>query len=322
MSMFLLDPRIVHTRIIKCRPNDKATYNSLIDHYSKSQLSKHMRQSYALRIFNAYLCKPTVVSWTCLISALGDTCSFLTQFVSLLRYVTMPNHRTLLFDEMPEKDSVCYSAVIVGLTQNSQPVEALSCFYDMVACGVLSTEHSVSAVLSAVGDIAMVEICKVIHGHAVVTGYYRESLWGLRCLTLMENVVGWNAMMASYAQRGEGKSVCDLFTSMNARGYTRDEDTCLAVLSSLQNAGLADEAKKCLNKMKSEYDVEPQFEHYTCLVGALGGVGRLKDAERVAMCMPFETDDALWRTVLTTCASHVSWRCEHGLYCWLQAARA
>ncbi|CAM9000554.1 unnamed protein product [Rhodiola kirilowii] len=140
-----------------------------------------------------------------------------------------------LFDEMPEKDSVCYSAVIVGLAQNSQPVEALSCFSDMVACGVPSTEHSVSAVLSAAGDIAVVEICKVIHGHAVVTGYYPGVVVGTSLLDAYGkgglindarrifdellpdmNLVGWNDMMASYAQRGESKSVCDLFTSMNA----------------------------------------------------------------------------------------------------------
>ncbi|KAL9682189.1 hypothetical protein QQ045_013982 [Rhodiola kirilowii] len=376
MSRFLLDPRIVHTRIIKCRSNDKATYNSLINHYSKTQLNKHTRQSYALRIFNTYLDRPTVVSWTCMISALGENHSSLTQFVSMLRYGTMPNHRTLavvfkacanlcavcfgrqvhgvaqkmllatdtfagsalvsfysksgmlydalkLFDQMPERDSVCYSAVIVGLAQNSQAVEALSYFADMVACGVPSTEHSVSAVLRAVGDIAVLELCKVIHGHAIVTGHYPMVVVGTslldaygKCGLINDarrifdellpdmNLVGWNAMMSSYAQRGDSKSVCDLFILMNARGYTPDDYTFLAVLSSLQNAGLADEAEKWLNKMKSEYYIEPQIEHYTCLVGALGGVGRLKDAERVAMCMPFEPDDALWRTLLKACASH------------------
>uniref|UniRef100_A0A7N0UQP5 Pentatricopeptide repeat-containing protein n=1 Tax=Kalanchoe fedtschenkoi TaxID=63787 RepID=A0A7N0UQP5_KALFE len=370
------DPRTIHARIIKCRPPDKAAYNGLIHHYSKSQLNKNLRQTYALRVFHVYLSRPTVVSWTCLISALGDTHSSLTHFVSMLRYGTMPNQRTLavllkacaalctvsfgmqvhgvahkmslstelfagsalvnfysksgrsddawkLFGEMPERDPVSYSAVIVGLAQNSQPVDALSCFADMVACGVPATEYSVSAALTSVGDMAVLEPCRILHGHAVVTGHYPNVVVGTslldaygKCGLISEarqifdellpdmNLVGWNAMMSSYAQQGESKLVLDMFTSMNARGFTPDEYSFLAVLSCLQNAGLADQAEGWLNEMKLKYGVEPQIEHYTCVVGALSGVGRLKEAVRVATSMPFEPDGAMWRTLLIACASH------------------
>nr|CAD1836077.1 unnamed protein product [Ananas comosus var. bracteatus] len=56
--------------------------------------------------------------------------------------------------------------------------------------------------------------------------------------------------------------------------------------------------------MESRYGVAPGLAHYTCLVGALARVGRLGDAERVALAMPFAPDAAVWRTLLSGSVIH------------------
>ncbi|XP_074318310.1 putative pentatricopeptide repeat-containing protein At5g52630 [Silene latifolia] len=241
------------------------------------------------------------------------------------------DHARKVFDEMPVKDEVCYSSMVVGFARNCRPVDALGVFAEMVGSGVSSTVYSVSGALTAGAELAALEQCRVIHGHGVVTGINRAvyvstglvTAYG-KCGMVSEarrvfdeslfdmNIVGWNAMMAAYAHQGNKLSVIELFRLAELRGLVLDDYSFLAVLTSLYNAGLADEAEKWISKMKVDYKLEPSLEHYTCLVGALGRVGRLDDAERVAMTMPFKPDAGIWRVLLSASAANgapeTAWR--------------
>ncbi|XP_022722337.1 putative pentatricopeptide repeat-containing protein At5g52630 [Durio zibethinus] len=235
----------------------------------------------------------------------------------------LPVYARKVFDEMPERDEVCYAAVIVGLVQNSKPLESLSLFAVMKSCNVGSTMHSVSGALRAVADLAALEQCRMIHGHAVVTGFDKNVIVGCALVDgygkagfvsdarkvfdeniEVLNIVGWNALMAGYAQQGDKNSVVELFRLMENGGFVPDEYSYLAVLSGFYNAGLVGEAEMWLKRMKVESGIEPWLEHYTCLIGALGRAGRLEDAERIAMTMPVKPDAAVWRSLLSSCAHH------------------
>lgn len=211
----------------------------------------------------------------------------------------------------------------MGLAQNSRPIDALSMFAEMRACDVASTIYSVSGSLRAVAEIAAWEQCRIIHAHAVVTGLDSNVIVGSALIDgygragfisdarevfdenfPVMNIVGWNALMAGYAQHGDNNMTLRLFNSMEARGLVPDEYSFLAVLTSFCNAGLAVESEQWMNRMKVDYGLEPGLEHYTCLVGALGRAGRLKEAERLAMTIPFVPDAAVWRSLLSSCAYH------------------
>ncbi|XP_009608381.1 putative pentatricopeptide repeat-containing protein At5g52630 [Nicotiana tomentosiformis] len=230
-----------------------------------------------------------------------------------------------VFDEMSVRDEVCFSSVIVGLARNSKPIDALSCFVEMRRSGVASTMVSVSGALRAASDVAMLEQCRIIHGHAMVTGLNLNVIVGSalvdgygKCgllrnargvfdeLEMELNIVGWNAMMAGHAQQGEHGNVIELFTLMEERGMVPDEYSFLAILTAFYNAGLVEETEIWFRRMTEEYSMEPCLEHYTCLVGALGKAGRLEEAERIALTMPFKPDAALWRVLLSKCAYHVN----------------
>lgn len=236
-----------------------------------------------------------------------------------------------VFDEMICRDEVCYGAMINGFAQNAEPFEAICCFIEMRRCGVESTMYSVSGVLRAVAEVAMLEQCRIVHGHALVTGWDSNVIVGTALIDaygkcglvvaargifdVLEwdlNVVGWNAMISAYAQQGDKAKVVELFGLMKGVGLNPDEYTFLAVLSAFSNAGLAEESKRWLKKMRVEYGVEPGLEHYTCLIAAFGGVGQLEEAERIALTLPFEPDAAVWRVLLSTATSHgkaeIAWR--------------
>uniref|UniRef100_A0A7N0V870 DYW domain-containing protein n=1 Tax=Kalanchoe fedtschenkoi TaxID=63787 RepID=A0A7N0V870_KALFE len=370
------DPRTIHAQAIKYCATEKSAFNNIITLYSKSHSNLHLCLSYAHRVFHYQIPKPTVASWTSLISAFAGTPSSLTHFAAMLRHPALPSQRTLAvlfktcahigafsfglqlhaiaaklsvatqpfsgsslvsfysksgffgdarkaFDEMPDWDQVSFASLIVGLSQNSRPIDALSCFANMVGFNVRSTAYSLSGTVSAAARIMGLEQCRMLHCHSVVTGLDQDLIVGTslidgygKCGLVSDarevfdellpcmNVVGWNAMMAGYAQQGDSMLVLSLLRLMKVRGLVPDEYSFLAVLTSLANAGLVDETGKWLSKMKVDYGVEPEIEHYACFVGALAGCGRLQDAEKVVTTMPFEPNAALWRLLLTACATH------------------
>ncbi|XP_028104272.1 pentatricopeptide repeat-containing protein At4g33170-like [Camellia sinensis] len=204
----------------------------------------------------------------------------------------LPNDAGKVFEEIPHKDQVCYGSIIVGLEQNSWLFEALACFANMRSRGIESTMYSVSGALRVAIELVTLEQCRIIHGHMVVTGLDLGTVMGTalvdgyrKCglvsdaygvfdeLVSEMGIIGWNIMMASYAQQGEWNSVIELFGSIDARGLVPDEYSFLAIHSAFYNAGLIGETKQWLSRMKFNHGLEPLLEYYTCLVGAMGRAG-------------------------------------------------
>ncbi|XP_078429386.1 pentatricopeptide repeat-containing protein At4g33170-like [Wolffia australiana] len=228
-----------------------------------------------------------------------------------------------VFDEIPNKDAVCYAAAVVGLAQNRRPAAALGVFAAMRAAAAPSSAYSLSAALRAAAEMAALEQTRVIHAHAVVAGLDGNSAVGtglvdaygkaglvsdarraLRGLAAGSAVAPWNALLSALAQQGDLPGALEVLDEMLSRGLRPDEYTFLAVLSACGNSGRAAEAERWLSRMAADHGVAPALEHYTCLVGALARAGRLEEAEQVAAeRMPFEADAAVWRTILAAGAA-------------------
>ncbi|KAI8003102.1 Pentatricopeptide repeat-containing protein [Camellia lanceoleosa] len=204
----------------------------------------------------------------------------------------LPNDTNKVFKEIPHRDQVCYGSIIVGLAQNSWLFEALACFANMRSCRIKFAMYSVSGALRAAVELVTLEQCRIIYGHAIVTGLDLGTVVGTalvdgyrKCglvsdayglfdeLVLEMGIIGWNTMMTSYAQQGEWNLVIELFGSIEARRLVPDEYSFLAILSAFYNADLIGETKQWLSKMKFNHRLEPLLEHYTCLVGAMGRAG-------------------------------------------------
>lgn len=231
-----------------------------------------------------------------------------------------------VFDEIRDRDEVCYAAFVVGLAQNERPIDAIRVFTRMRYDGVPSTVHSVSGALRATAELAALEHTRGMHAHAAVAGFDCDVVVGTALVDAYgksgmvidarrvfdgfvdeSNLVTWNAMLAAYAQQGDAEGVKLLFDEMVVgKDFAPDEFTFLAVLTACSNAGLVDETAHWLDTMQLHYNVRPRIEHYTCLIGAMSRVGRLDEAECFAISMPFEPDAAVWRTLLSGCVVHRS----------------
>ncbi|KAL5996761.1 hypothetical protein ACLOJK_007681 [Asimina triloba] len=235
----------------------------------------------------------------------------------------LPDDARKVFDRIPHKDDVCYSAAIVGLAQNGRPEGAISVFAGMRLAGVGSNVYSVSGALRAAAEVASLEQCRVLHAHAAVAGLEANLVVGTALVDAYgksgvveearrafdgllpgANVVGWNAVISAYALQGDSGSAVELFHQMLSHGVDADELSFLAILTAFSNSGLVLEAEQWLDSMNMKYGVQPGLEHYTCVVGAMARAGRITDAENLINAMPFEPDDAVWRTLLSACAVH------------------
>jgi pentatricopeptide repeat protein len=65
--------------------------------------------------------------------------------------------------------------------------------------------------------------------------------------------------------------------------------------------GYVDKGLHYFRKMRSHYGLDPQMEHYSCMVDLLGRSGQVNEALNLIESMPFEADDVIWRTLLGIC---------------------
>ncbi|XP_068659536.1 pentatricopeptide repeat-containing protein At5g19020, mitochondrial [Aristolochia californica] len=125
-----------------------------------------------------------------------------------------------LFVEMPDRDCVSYTTVMMGFAQNHKPLQALEIFRDMRICRVKPNEVTLATVLSVCSHLQAKRNGKVVHGIAVKSGLelfvlvstnlvnmyiYFSSLHEAECVFSRmtgRNTVTWNVMLNGYSKSG------------------------------------------------------------------------------------------------------------------------
>lgn len=108
-------------------------------------------------------------------------------------------------------------------------------------------------------------------------------------------------MILGLAQHGNGKVALNLFKQMESEGIRPDKITFIGIISACSHSGLVYEAYNYFNSMSRDYGIEPEVEHYSCLVDVLGRAGQLIEAEKVIKNMPFEPSASMLRALLGAC---------------------
>ncbi|XP_030504399.2 pentatricopeptide repeat-containing protein At4g02750 [Cannabis sativa] len=226
-----------------------------------------------------------------------------------------------VFDNMPIRDVVSWTAIISAYEQAGQVDTALKLFLEMLAIGMKPNALTVTSVLSACGCHGATRLGEQIHVlihklglnsylflcNALLTMYFKcGSLDGLRIFEKMpdRDIVTWNAVLAGCAQNGLGKEAVRIFEQMQANGVSPNEISFLGILCACSHAGLVENGWLYFNSMEQDYAITPSVHHYTCMVDLLGRVGRLNDAASLVENMPLEPDSAIWKALLGACSIH------------------
>lgn len=233
-------------------------------------------------------------------------------------------YASYVFDGMPGKNVVSWSAMIACYAKNERPFEALNLFHEMVHEISEFSPNSVTMVnvVQACTVLAALEQGKLMHCYilrrnldtilpvtsALIALYARCGKLELaqKIFDQMDkrDVVSWNTLISSYGIHGFGMKAVRIFQEMLNRGIKPTAISFVSVLGACSHAGLADVGKRLFDSMVEQHGISPSVEHYASLVDLLGRANRLYEAAKVIQGMKIEPGPKVWGSLLGSCKIH------------------
>ncbi|XP_064959445.1 pentatricopeptide repeat-containing protein At3g02330, mitochondrial-like [Musa acuminata AAA Group] len=224
-----------------------------------------------------------------------------------------------LHDRIDKQTLVSANAIISGFSLQKQSEEAQSFFSQMLDNGLEPDNFTYATVLDTCADLATIELGKQIHAQIMKLdldkdvfisstlvdmyakcGNMNDSLLTFEKM-LNRDLVSWNAMICGYAYHGLGLDALRMFERMQLEKVRPNHTTFVAVLRACGHVGLFDEGMSYFHLMTNHYELEPQLEHYSCMVDIVGRSKGIIEALELIDKMPFEADAVIWRTLLSVC---------------------
>ncbi|KAM1456513.1 hypothetical protein ACFX13_034650 [Malus domestica] len=237
-----------------------------------------------------------------------------------------------LFDGMPRRNLVSWTALISGYALCGQPQKCLSLFAGMLVHH-RPNEFSFTSVLSSLAEsdgvygrqvhaLALkmsLDACVYV-ANALITLYSKicnpggvydaskDEAWNVFKSMEFRNLISWNSMIAGYRYLGLGAQAIHLFIQMYRDGIGFDRATLLSVLSSLcRSNGLDDNvvSKFCfqLHCLTIRTGLILKIEVATALVKAYSDLGGdVADCYRLFLETSCHRDIVAWTGIITTFA--------------------
>ncbi|KAJ8631405.1 hypothetical protein MRB53_024728 [Persea americana] len=188
----------------------------------------------------------------------------------------------VLFKKMPKRDVVSRTSVMVRLFDRGRILESMTflkaCPQKMMLLGLRSFQGAADS------------------HHALVVKMDLES-----------DVSVQNALVSMHAKCGNVDDAYQIFlsigepilVSMNLMITGFAQHACA-------HAGLVEEGWNYFKSMRSSHCIEPEPDHYMCMVDLLGQVGLLKEAIGFINSMPFDPHSAVWGALLNASRTHLN----------------
>ncbi|KAF5197013.1 Pentatricopeptide repeat-containing protein [Thalictrum thalictroides] len=309
-----LGTKCLHTQILKLGFGGyPVVQTALIDSYMKCSSNVLI----ARQVFDE-MSERNVFAWTAMVSGYA-------------RFGEIGN-AVCLFEKMPERDVPSWNSVIAGFTQNGLFLEAISFFRRMMGVGengntdneIRPNQVTVACVLSACGNLGMLHLGRWIHGYIyrnkiTINSYSVNALLDMygKCGNLKvarqvfdqtseKSLTLWNSMINCLALHGQDENAIGVFEEMITRGGAVRPDgvTFVGLLNACTHGGLVEQGYEYFNMMTRDYNIEPEIQHYGCVVDLLGRAGRLEEAMEVINGMKIQTDEIIWGSMLNSSKVH------------------
>ena len=227
-----------------------------------------------------------------------------------------------LFDEMNERDEISWSAIIDGYIKGGYFKEALEVFYLMQREEIKPRKFMLSSVLAACASVGALDQGRWIHAYVKRNSIRLDAVLGTALLDMyakcgrldlawevfekmrQRETFAYNAMIGGLATHGRAEDAIELFSKMQRNKLKPDGITFVNILSACAHAGLVDKGLRIFSSMRRLYNVEPEVEHYGCVVDLFGRAGLLADAEDVIRSMPVRPNAAVFGVLLGACRKH------------------
>ncbi|OVA11452.1 Pentatricopeptide repeat [Macleaya cordata] len=232
-------------------------------------------------------------------------------------------HAYILFRSTEIKNLVTWNSMIAGYTHWNQYAEASFIFREMILTGIQPNYVTVASILPLCARVANLQHGKELHCYIMRHGGFEDYLLLWNSLVDMysksgkiseaqklfdsmieKDEVTYTSLIAGYGIQGEGHVALKLFEEMNSSRIKPDHIAMVAVLTACSHSGLVSEGQILFEKMISLYGINPEMEHFDCMVDLFGRAGLLRKAADIITIMPFRPSAAIWATLIGACKIH------------------
>lgn len=168
----------------------------------------------------------------------------------------------LTFEEIPERDTVLWNAMILAHAHHGKGKDAFYLFVEMQREGIMPNRATFLSLLSlcsrheALGEGKWIHSCIIINGYDgnAVVGTALVSMYG-KCSSIEDargvfdklfqhDVALWNSVISVYAQNEMGEDALLLFNQMQGKGVLPDIITFVSILSACASQATLCEGKQ------------------------------------------------------------------------------
>ncbi|KAA8546054.1 hypothetical protein F0562_020495 [Nyssa sinensis] len=242
------------------------------------------------------------------------------------------NDASVMFDEIPVKNTVCANALLSGYAEARMWVEGLELVRKMPGLNLNYDNLTLTAMFRACAGLSAVEFGRQVHANVIRTVpdfgadvFLQSSLiemygkCGLvkkarevfnmagfgREIVRKSDVVLWTSMLGVYGRNGHFKEVIELYKEMLMDGIRPDEVAFLTVISACGHTGQVNLGIEYFESMAHDLGLSPGPEHHSCLVDLLCRAGELEKAWKLVNEMPSVKNGScsvsLWGALLNAC---------------------
>ncbi|KAI9156789.1 hypothetical protein LWI28_012242 [Acer negundo] len=217
-----------------------------------------------------------------------------------------------VFDKMPNRDVVAWNAIIAGLSQSSDPHEALEFFKSMRFSGVEPDIVSFLNLVPAVSKLADMDSCRSIHGYVIKRGFNEVLSNGLidmycKCgdalvarhvfdRVRVKNDVTWGTMMAGYAHNGCFFMVLELFDQIRNLNLKMNKVSAGSALLAAGEMGDLEKVKEIQDCVMQQY-IDIDILLATSIMNMYAKCGELEKAKKLFGELP-EKDLVAWSSII------------------------
>ncbi|KAK7269537.1 hypothetical protein RIF29_22268 [Crotalaria pallida] len=121
---------------------------------------------------------------------------------------------------------------------------------------------------------------------------------------MVKNVITFNTMISACGTHGLAEKGLAFYEQMRVAGVRPNNVTFIALLSACSHAGLVERGWLLYNSMIHDYRIEPDMEHYSCMVDLFGRAGDVDGAYKFITKMPAMPDANVLGSLLGACRLH------------------
>eukprot|EP00250_Pteridium_aquilinum_P017548 c23686_g11_i3 orf=235-2754(-) len=242
-----------------------------------------------------------------------------TAFLNMYGKLGLLDNARRIFDDIQERDAVCWNAMVGVCAQNGENTAAIQLFQRMCQEALVWDKYTFSSALSSCANEGALTEGKRVHAFLCACGFNSDTMmgnalvnmygksgdlkdsWEIFCGLRDRDVISWNVIIAAHAQHNGGRSSLQLFEQMHQEGVLPNNITFVSILEVCSN----DATKQVGERLHASVFVTGLHLDTAvgnALVNVYGNSGRLKEAQMLVEEIP-RKDRTTYINFLLACTS-------------------